>query len=156
MPEVSKEESGDHLDPSGGDIDNAPGVLGPALQLTLPVTTVVLHNGRCTIYRSANRMAFFPEWTEETKYGSNGVSWIEYRIPRLRWDATAAIQLLEGVSVQGVLGEAFALFEGKHSAAEDPIPATYNALLVRVLTRAKGRSLRETLGALFVAYRTQH
>jgi hypothetical protein len=155
MSEVPEEESGDHLDPSREATNITPGVLGAAPPLARPVTTVVLHDGKCTIYRDSNRMAFFPTWTEETKQGPNGMSWIEYRIPRFRWDATAAIQLLEGMSVQRVLGEQFALFEGRHSVAEDPVPAEYDALLVRVLTVAKGRSLLETLGTLFVAYRSQ-
>ena len=124
-----------------------------ARQKAVPVTTVVQHEKLFSIYRDEARKAYFSECRKETRSGPNGMFWIEYYIPRLRWDATTALQLLEGMSIQGVLGEGFALFAGKHSPPEDPVPRVEDALLVQIATTSEGRSLRETMGALFVASR---
>jgi hypothetical protein len=65
---------------------------------------------------------------------AGGPSFLVYQYQSLRWSDVAAQLLLQGASVQSILGSCWLLVGGTHRPAYDPRPGVDQPVLVEVLS----------------------
>lgn len=79
---------------------------------------------------------------------AEGLVWRIHKYKTLRWPALIAVLLLQGATLQAVLGPRWLLLSGTHRPQHSPRPGIDDPILVEILSNPRNLVGAELLGVL--------